>query len=116
MEASEVVDAAHEFLLRISQLVPPEHLHVSLCSSGSGGRLRPVAALARTSALASAADSTASLVVREGVTNSFHVRGARATAVLSRHAAQRSRMLLCLVLVTLLVLVLLACRRATPRA
>lgn len=114
MEASEVVDAAHEFLLRISQLVPPEHLHVSLCSSG--GRLRSVATLARTSALASAADSTASLVVREGVTNSFHVRGARATAVLSRHAAQRSRMLLCLVLVTLLVLVLLACRRATPRA
>ena len=41
MEASEVVDAAHEFLLRISQLVPPEHLHVSLCSSG--GRLRSVA-------------------------------------------------------------------------
>ena len=114
MEASEVVDAAHEFLLRISQLVPPEHLHVSLCSSG--GRLRSVAPLARPSALASAADSTASLVVREGVTNSFHVRGARATAVLSRHAAQRSRMLLCLVLVTLLVLVLLACRRATPRA
>ena len=103
-----VVADAIDYLGCVSALTPPDRLYVSQFSRT--GALRPLAELSRRVARGDPATATASLIVREGLTDRFRIRGTHAEATIAKPSAYRGRVVCCAVLLAVVVLAaLLVC-------
>lgn len=115
MDRGRVMQLCSEFLGLMSEVAPPQHIFCEIFRGGDDEQKSRVRRKARSIALAdSMADSTASLVISHGQSNTFRVDGSRAYASVCTADSHVHRMIVTLVLFVLLVVLMFMFMKRTP--